>query len=187
MEFSIDQIKKVLTKKGYKFFDDELNIIGIRSKNNIANSFDDWLCVIKDNNEPLVFPITTDPGTYWLNNPSSVDGTAILVPGQYINSHKIGLHQGKYEVLKQDKPLKVWRDNNMDNVLDKEGKIYQGIFGINIHRSNATSQSTVVEKWSAGCQVFQKVDDFNHFMQICKDSKQSSFTYTLLEEIDFEK
>ncbi len=185
MEFSIDQIKKVLSQKGYQFFDNELNIIGIRSNNNVANSFDDWLCLIKGNDKPLIFPITTDPGAYWLNNPMSVEGTAILVPGQYIKSHKIGLHQGKYEALKQDLPLKVWRDDNRDNILNKEGKVYQGLFGINIHRSNATSQSQVVEKWSAGCQVFQKVDDFNKFMKICKDSNQSSFTYTLLEESDF--
>ncbi len=185
MEFTIDQIKEVLAKKGYKFFDDELNIIGIRSNNNVSNSFDDWLYLIKGDDDPLIFPITTDPGTYWLNNPLSVDGTAVLVPGQYIGSHKIGLHQGKYEALKQESYLKVWRDNNKDNIIDKEGKIYQGMFGINIHRSNPTSESQIVEKWSAGCQVFQKVDDFDRFMQICKDSGQSLFTYTLLEESDF--
>ena len=32
---------------------------------------------------------------------------AILKEGQYRGSHKIGLHQGKYEALRQKKPLKV--------------------------------------------------------------------------------
>ena len=188
MKFTLNEIKQVLNNKNYTFFDG-INIIGIRSNNTIANSFDDWLYLIfsDKNGETIIheFPITTDPGTYWLKNPLSVDGTAILVPGQYINSHVIGLHQGKYEALKQSKPVKVWRDNTKDRTLDKEGQIHEGIFGINIHRSNATSESSIVEKWSAGNQVFKKVADFNFLMEVCKNSNQNDFTYTLLEETDF--
>ncbi len=189
MKFTLDQIKNVLNKKGYRFFDEALNIIGIRSTNDIANSFDDWLYLIyKDGSGQLKqyeYPITTDPGAYWLENPTNLEGTAVLVPGQYKDSHGLGLHQGKYEVLKQRSPLKVWRDNTKDNKIDKGGKIHEGIFGINIHRSNPMSQSQVVEKWSAGCQVFQKVADFNFFMDVCRNSGQQAFTYTLLEENDF--
>ena len=114
MKFSIEQIKAVLKKKEYIFFDKDqkkfnLNIIGVRSNNEIANSFDDWLYLIyrDDSGEFNVheFPITTDPGAYWLKNPMNVNGTAILVPGQYRAAYKIGLHQGKYEALKQSKPL----------------------------------------------------------------------------------
>ncbi len=134
MKFTLEKIKRTLEKKGYLFFDKEqkkynLNIIGIRSNNDIANSFDDWLYLIyKDENgetKTYEFPITTDPGAYWLKNPLSVDGTAILVPGQYKDSHAIGLHQGKYKALKQQKPLKIWRDNTKDTKLDKEGKIHE--------------------------------------------------------------
>ncbi len=196
MKFDIPQIKEVLIKKGYTFFDKNkvynLNIIGVRSNNDVANSFDDWLYLIfRDEALQMQiheFPITTDPGTYWLQHPMNVNGTAILVPGQYKGSHQIGLHQGKYEALKQKAALKVWRDATRDTTLDKNGKIYTGIFGINIHRSNATSQSQIVEKWSAGCQVFQKVTHFNFFMDCCRKAKGiygNSFTYTLLEEIDF--
>lgn len=188
MRFTLEKIKQVLEKKNYGFFD-TINIIGVRSSNTIANSFDDWLYLIyKDQNgetKTHEFPITTDPGAYWLQNPANVKGTAILVPEQYKDSHIIGLHQGKYEALKQHKPLKVWRDNTRDTTLDKSSQIYEGIFGINIHRSNAQTQSQVVEKWSAGCQVFQKVADFNFFMGVCKNSGQDVFTYTLLEESDF--
>ncbi len=188
MRFTLEEIKQVLQKKNYNFFD-SINIIGVRSTNDIANSFDDWLYLIyKDENGALQiheFPITTDPGAYWLQNPSNVKGTAILVPGQYKDSHAIGLHQGKYEALKQQKPLKVWRDNTGDLTLDKTGEIDEGIFGINIHRSNATSESAIVEKWSAGCQVFKRVADFNFLMNVCKNSGQRDFSYTLLEETDF--
>lgn len=198
MKYTLEQIHQVLDSKEYLFFDKDqkpfnLNIIGIRSLNEIANVFDDWLYLIyrEENGKFKVheFPITTDPGAYWLKHPLNVNGTAILVPGQYKGSHQIGLHQGKYEALKQVGKLKVWRDNTKDTKLDQEGPIHEGIYGINIHRSNAKSESQVVEKWSAGCQVFKRVDDYNLFMDICRKSAKlygNSFTYTLLEELDFE-
>ncbi|PIB37457.1 hypothetical protein BFP72_07665 [Reichenbachiella sp. 5M10] len=196
MKFTRDALVQVLEKKQYRFFDNQkpynLNIIGIRSNNPIANSFDDWLYLIyRDEHlewKIFEFAITTDPGNYWLQNPSNVNGTAILVPGQYRQSHAIGLHQGRYEALKQQRPVTVWRDNDRDTSLDMNGPTDTGIFGINIHRSNANGESTVVEKWSAGCQVFKKVNDFNFFMDTCREAARrfgNSFTYTLLEESEF--
>ena len=188
MRFTLEQIKTVFYQKGYHFLE-SINIVGVRSSNTQANVFDDWLYLAYlDANgimKILELPVTTDPGLYWLENPTNVNGTAILVPGQYVDSHTIGLHQGKYEALKQQNPVKVWRDNSKDAILNHEGEIYEGIFGINIHRSNATSESTFVGKWSAGCQVFKRVADFNSFMDICKTSSRKNFTYTLLEEKDF--
>lgn len=195
MNFSTKQIQHVLAQKNYVFFDKEktynLNIIGVRSSNLVANSFDDSLYLIyRDEGLHLInhrFDVTTDPGAYWLKSPLNIDGTAVLVPGQYRGSHKIGLHRG-YKALVQKAPVKVWRDNDKDLEIDKGVATYEGIFGINIHRSNAYSESTIVEKWSAGCTVFKKVADFNFFMNICnkaKDMYGNSFTYTLLEEEDF--
>ena len=187
MKFTSNQLKAVFDKKGYQF-SDIINIVGIRSTNDIANSFDDWLFLIyKDENLEVLMeaPITTDPGIDYLKNPLNANGTAILVPGQYIGAYGLGLHQGKYNALKQMKPVKIWRDNNRDASIDKGGEIYEGLFGINIHRSNAKTESSIVGKWSAGCQVFKRVADFNFLLDICKKSQQKSFTYTLLEETDF--
>ena len=39
-------------------------------------------------------------------------GVAILKPGQYKKSHKIGKHQGKYEALCQQNPVTVYRDKS---------------------------------------------------------------------------
>ena len=78
-------------------------------------------------------------------------GVAILKPGQYRGSHTIGLHQGKYEALKQGGKVKVYRDANRDMNYD-EKVIQEGVFGINIHKAGANS--TYVENWSEGCQVF---------------------------------
>ncbi len=75
-KYSVDYIKEVLETKGYAFFTNgvyNLNIIGIRNPNLVANSFDDTMVVVyKIGGEWItkVYPITTDAGTYWLKKPN---------------------------------------------------------------------------------------------------------------------
>ena len=197
--YTVSNIKKVLDEKGYVFFPIDrpynLNIIGIRSFNPKSNSFDDTLVVIFSDKDGIVYnyqyDITTDPGRYWLEHPLNNKGTAILVPNQYRGLWKIRKHQGKYEALcqKPDVPVKVYRDRNKDDILDFDPlTIDEGIFGINLHHSNYYTQSYQVDKWSAGCQVFKRVKDFNEVMKLAKKARRiygNSFTYTLLEEKDF--
>jgi hypothetical protein len=81
-----------------------LNIIGIRSKDHKPNSFDDRMCVVFRDEQGWVtrtWECTTEPGKYWLENPTNVSGTAILVPGQYRSVYKIGQASGKYDALVQ--------------------------------------------------------------------------------------
>jgi len=66
-----------------------------------------------------------------------------------------------------------------------ETRTQEGVFGINIHKAGA--DSTYVENWSEGCQVFKKSADFEEFMAICRRAKDihgNSFTYTLIESSD---
>ena len=194
-------IKSYFAAKEYKFFDTpnkllNLNLIGVRRDNQGTNTFDDFLLVMYREEELMVsnrYQITTDPGKYWLKNPTNPKGTAVLAPGQYRGTWQIGKHQGKYEALVQRKKVKVWRDNNKDEIIDYNNITLlsdEGYFGINIHRSNPYDQSYVINKWSAGCQVFKKVEDYNKFIQVCKDSAEiygNSFTYTLVDEKDLRK
>ncbi len=183
----IDKIKVAMKAKGYAFFENgdyNINIIGIRTiGNKVTNVFDDLLTVSYKVNGELVFKqwaATTDPGTKGVKEFHNAQGVARLVPGQYKGSHAIGLHQGKYEALRQVKPLKVYRDSNKDMTFD-EKVITEGIYGINIHKAGA--DSTYVENWSEGCQVFKKSADFDSFMAIVKKAATlhgNSFTYTLL-------
>jgi hypothetical protein len=111
-------------------------------------------------------------------------GVARLVEGQYRGSHTIRLHQGKYEALGQAKNVKVYRDANHDMKYD-ETKITEGVYGINIHKAGA--DSTYVENWSEGCQVFKKAADFEEFMKICRKARDihgNSFSYTLIGSND---
>jgi len=196
-----ENIKSYFAAKEYRFFDTpdrrlNLNIIGVRRDNQGSNTFDDFLLVMYREEELMInhrWQATTDPGKYWLRFPMNSKGTAVLVPGQYRGAYKIGKHQNNYEALVQAKPLKVWRDNTKDEVIDYNSistLIDKGFFGINIHRSNPYTESYVVNKWSAGCQVFKKVEDFNSFMQLCRASAElygPKFTYTLIDEKDLRK
>jgi hypothetical protein len=189
----IDKIKQAMKVKNYKFFesgDYNLNIIGIRNSdtgNKVTNVFDDLLTVsykIGDVWHFKKWAATTDPGTKGVKEFHNAQGVARLVPGQYRGSHAIGLHQGKYEALKQAKPVKVYRDANKDMTYDTK-LITEGIYGINIHKAGA--DSTYVENWSEGCQVFKKSADFDEFMTLVKKAATlhgNSFTYTLLESKD---
>jgi len=189
----IDKIKVAMKAKGYAFFENgdyNLNIIGIRNSdtgNKVTNVFDDMLTVsykIGDVWHFKKWAATTDPGTKGVKEFHNAQGVARLVPGQYRGSHAIGLHQGKYEALKQAKPVKVYRDANKDMTYDTK-LITEGIYGINIHKAGA--DSTYVENWSEGCQVFKKSADFDEFMALVKKAATlhgNSFTYTLLESKD---
>jgi hypothetical protein len=206
MKYSREQIQAAVEAKGYVYFQSprgyDVNIIGIRNSTTdgrVTNAFDDLITVsylntLRYDEEECwnyhEFPCTTDPGTHWVENILSESGVAILKPNQYRGSHKIGLHQGKYEALRQKKPLQVYRDANKDNHYDLiEENIQKGIFGINIHRATAkpNRKSTRVDKWSAGCQVIAANADFNTFMKICNKAKGiwgNSFTYTLINSSD---
>ena len=196
-----ENIKSYFAAKDYKFFDTpdrklNINIIGVRRDNRGSNTFDDFILVMYREDEMMIshrWLATTDPGKYWLMNPSNPKGTAVLVPGQYRGTWQLGKHQGRYKALVQRKPVKVYRDDNKDEIIDFNNIITlidEGYFGINIHRSNPYKESYVVNKWSAGCQVFKKVEDYNKFIQLCSDSAKiygNSFSYTLIDEKDLRK
>jgi peptidoglycan hydrolase-like protein with peptidoglycan-binding domain len=193
-KYSKEKIEAAIKSKGYIWFADgldfQLNIVGVRNsdtKQVVTNVFDDKITVSYIENGEWKYKEwsnTTDPGKKGVKEYHNAAGVARLVEGQYINSHSLGLHQGKYEALKQAKNVKVFRDANRDLTYD-ETKTQQGIFGINIHKAGA--DSTYVENWSEGCQVFKKASDFEEFMAICRKASKlhgKYFTYTLINSND---
>ena len=195
------QIETAVKAKGYKWFENgdyNLNIVGVRNGETgteVTNKFDDFLTLsykVDGEWNFHCFDATTDPGKHWVENIMREEGVAVLKENQYRGSHKIGLHQGKYEALRQQKPVQVYRDNDLDSNYDLlEENVQEGIFGINIHRATKWEgkKSTQIDKWSAGCQVIAANDDFRLFMEICnkaKDAWSNSFTYTLINTNDLE-
>lgn len=181
-----------LNNKRYELYSRpfELNIVGVRADSTIPNRFDDTIHVFFKNNLGqwilYQFAATTDPGTYWLQNPLNPQGTAILKQGQYNGAYQIGLHRGQYYALVQRNPVTVFRDYDRNALLDfRNGTPYSGLFGINIHRASVQGTTKTIDRYSAGCQVFANADEFNRFMQLCEQHRSlygNSFTYTLIDE-----
>jgi hypothetical protein len=187
----LPKIKAILRDNNYELFSRpfELNIVGLRSKSTVANKFDDEMHVFYRIGalkwKYYIFKITTDPGTFWLNNPMQQKGTAILAEGQYKNAYQLGLHRNKYLALVQRKEMTIIRDYNRDAILDfNNGRRTTGIDGINIHRANQVGTTKLIGKNSAGCQVFENADQFALFIKMCQKHKTlygNAFTYTLID------
>jgi hypothetical protein len=199
-----ERLSVIMKKKGYVFFDKgsfNVNIVGVRSGESKANKFDDMILLVYRNKkgtwEVVSSTATTDPGKHYLvDSPVNDRGTAILVPNQYRGVYRVDIHAKSnknfaHEALCQrGGVLSVWRDNNRDDILDHNPEsIEEGWFGVNIHRSKSSGAANYVGAYSAGCQVFKNSTDFDTFMDVVNKSKDkygNSFTYTLLEEEDFE-
>jgi len=191
--YSLDKIIQTMEDRGYPVFRNaskkfNLNIVGIRTKDNTSNKFNDELVVFWPIGagifDSLRLDITTDPGLYYREHPINVNGTAILKEGFHRQIWQLGLHQGKKPALVQRGLATVYRDNNKDEVLDMvDGTEQQGYFGINLHR--AGKDSSQVDRWSAGCQVVGNEKEFEAFLSLvdlASTNWGNKFSYTLLLE-----
>lgn len=183
IRFTKEQLETAINKKSYKWYQNELNIIGIRntSKGNlVTNHFDDWITTTYRLNNvwySFQWDATTDPGKKSMLNFRNPNGVARLIPGQYIHCWELGKHKNQYEALRQIGNVKVTRDNDKDLIYDGKQE-FEGIYGINIHKSG--QNSIIVEDWSEGCQVFKRSADFDSFMDIVRNNGAEKFTYTLI-------
>ncbi len=72
-DITVHKLREALTRLGYAFFENgnhNLNIVGIRTKDLKANSFNDFIAVAYKNRgqwDLKVYEVTTDPGVYWRN------------------------------------------------------------------------------------------------------------------------
>lgn len=193
--YTCGRIADAVKARKYAWFENEydLNIVGVRSADLQANTFNDWVTVSHKRASGIwafyAFQATTDPGVFWRENPENVSGVAMLAAGQHRALWRIGLHQGKYPALVQNADAVVYRDSNRDKLLQPDAaKVETGKFGINCHRANPDGASQNVDKWSAGCQVLADSDDFSFLLTLCQRQivvrKALTFTYTLLNEAE---
>ncbi|MEO0882045.1 MAG: hypothetical protein AAFY34_04885 [Pseudomonadota bacterium] len=197
-----EAIHAAMAKHGYKIFDSDkgydVNIVGIRASDRVPDRFDDLMTVsyIQRSSGDWAFhawPCTTDSGKAIMEKPVNKGGAAFLKPGQYRSSHMIRLHNSDYEAIcqKWGTKLPVYRMNRLEEAINWKPSftLFGNGTGINIHRATANYRkfSTVVGRWSAGCQVFSDPADFAVFMGICRAAREiwgNSFSYTLLDEAD---
>lgn len=196
VKLTYNELKEVIKNKGHIFFESgpyDVNLYGIRSESLQVDEFNDILGIAFkdrfDNKINFMSEGTTKPGLYWLKKKmGNINGTAILIPGQYRGVWKISTHKG-YEALAQSKNgvFKVWRDNDADGQFDYNGKIYTDVTGLNMHTESLVADTEKVGAYSAGCQVRKDTNEHFAVIDLLKTAASiygNSFSYTLLEEDD---
>lgn len=186
---NIEKLQEVFKKKGYIWYTDRPNIIGIRTKLQIPDVFNDILFVEYEGKTFISTAFTTEPGVAMLSNPMNAKGTALLKPNQYKDTWSLGFHKQRKEhtALIQMLPVTVYRDADKDNLAEVTKVEDAGLFGINIHGTRPDRLVKVIGEFSAGCQVFHRWESKEEFIDICelyRIKTKNKFTYTLLNEED---
>lgn len=210
----INKIIKIVKDGGGEVFEQKgyINFCGIR--NNVTNdSFNDTLYIywkdVIDGTFKCVKTdaFTTKPGKNVIlneNGKSVSKGVAIVKEGWHKNCWHIGVHnpdsdKNKHLALRQDvgvtDPMTITRDKTQfGNTGKYELRIFSDTTEVgypytNMHRSG-DSQGNSVNGWSAGCQVFRYISDFNEMMELAKkadDNGQKKFSYYLTNKNIFDE
>ena len=200
---NIDVLRKIAKVHDFAIFDKgnyNLNIWGIRCNTVDTGTFNDLLLVFYKANDanPKMngkwtydwFSITTDPSDLNLIKPINSKGCAILDEGQFQGAFKLGKHKGDYDALVQAKPLPIFRITRKDGDIEISGEPTFEMCGINIHRASKWKIVSTIGLYSAGCQVFESVRDYeDKFIPLVKKAATmygNSFTYTLVNISDFD-
>lgn len=197
---ALERLGHTVFKNGDRPFN--LNIVGER--NTINPKVDKFGCRIhvfwkwKGRWHLRSWAATTYPGSrYLVEKLLNPKGAAILKEGQWRGVYAMDLHGGRYRALCQRLgTVEVYRDGNRNRVFDmKPSTLMRGMFGINIHapitvRAGMTSYiANIVYAASAGCQVFQRLQDFLEFRKLCDEAEKewgNKFTYTLVRDVDID-
>jgi hypothetical protein len=204
---TFDIIEQAFIKNKYNLYLEkayDLNLFGIRSNNSKSDSFDDFIgCIYIDDKfkkQLVIFPATTDPGKHWLLNPMNVNGTIIMVPGQYRSVYKIGYHNlsnpiEAYSAFQQIGLMIYVRDNDKSEYLNFDlyrntslriKNLFTSMASTNIHRASKWKKLLNIGMYSAGCQVLQNDVDLQTLLNLGNKQIESTgykkFTYTLFEE-----
>ena len=179
-------LKRVTKLDTFKGFPKDEFIIGVRSKENTKNVYDDKFYHYNGNLVCInVLTGTTNSGSYGFKNylKWNSKGVAEIKANEcYYNVWKPGLHKGKMQGLRQVGGFKVIRKKHEnDSILFWTIEFNRGL---NFHTNTYNKLSKVVKwfigGWSVGCQVCNNPVDYYKSMKTLK--KQKRITYFLIEE-----
>lgn len=198
---TLAQIADVMRLNGMKVFTKpfDMTLGGVRTLDNKANSFNDWLFMLYHDESGklcgIVEPGTTDAGLYYRNHPMNPGGTAIIASGfqtsgvyEYQNPPvdcKPG-HKGQ-EAFRLVKPIAMRRDPDRDNYLEEDGELFYENAATNGH--DMGDVGVKVDTWSAGCwgSIRKTMDKFFALAKLqIKHGHGSRFSYAMLNEKMFQ-
>lgn len=197
-ELTQDHVRHLYLKCGYPFHekgDFNVNFFGVRqhdADSSVAGQWDDVLGVMYRHPKKgwlhMLYEASVDAGSYYCQNPLNKYGTANMKEGYYRGLYARGLHNKRFEALRQVSNVTVYRDNNRDNVIDLDPSTTQhGMFFTNVHCSFESRQNY---KSSAGCQVTKarySDDEYWQFLWHFDESAKiwgNKFSYALFNAKD---
>lgn len=182
-------LKRVKSLSNFKVIPKDYWILGVRSKADTPNVYDDKFYLFKGEKFIMVTTGTTNPGTEALGKgwrKVNKDGAFVLKSDYWhYNLWQPGKHNGKIRALTQTGNVAVgYRDNNDNNKSEEIGVIRSGWYGINFHCNSYTRFQRIISwligGWSYGCQVCNNLTDYYRILDLI--GKQSKVSYCLLSE-----
>lgn len=182
----LDKVKEL---SSFKSIPKTLWILGVRSKADIPNAFDDKFYIYQGEKFIRMITGTTNPGITILKNhyKFNSEGAAILAADEWYHDVWVfGKHRGKIDALLQrGGKMKVYRDGDKDGKSEELGEPKWGFYGINFHLNdhniNSTIEKTAINGWSAGCQVPNQPVKYKEIMRLFKDYPHK-VSYCLINE-----
>jgi len=194
----LELLERVMEVEGFTHIPKGRWILGVRSKDDEPNMFDDKFYEYDGVKFIQVLIGTTNPGTTILQGGFKKyrnDGCAVVKSDKwYYDVWEYGLHNGKMPSLKQTgAKITVYRDGDLDNKSEELGKPTDGYYGINYHTntydftdSNLQVTSEEINGWSAGCQVINERDKYvaqmDWYRKAQSDGSQRKVSFCLLKE-----
>lgn len=183
-------LNHVKSLPSFKGIPSGLWILGVRSRADNYDMYDDKFYIFRSTNFVDVMTGTTNSGGYGLLNFAAwnKNGVAHVKSDEwYYNVWNVGKHKNKVKALVQVKPFKIYRDNNKNkqsgDVPEKAWQ-WEDWIGINFHPNTYNLNSKVITwmigGWSVGCQVVNDTLKFKKFIENLGDQRQ--FTYCLIDE-----
>ena len=187
-EYTDEELLKLASEaEGFKGYPTNLWIIGVRSKEDVFNEFDDKFYIFKGTEFVKVLTGTTNCGDRGLLGffKYGAKGAATLKADYW--HHRMwsyGLHRGKMRALRQVRPTAMYRDNNLDKQVDEIGTATNELVGINFHTTSTNKLTKAINKFinghSLGCQVVNNPKEYYEIIDLFRG--QTSVTYCLLKE-----
>jgi hypothetical protein len=178
---TIAQIENALLGKGWKIHREphRLNIVILRRTPGTHDLFDDMIVVIytaADGTRRLwAARCTADPGKPARERPTRKDGTGVWAVSQQVDGFALGDHHpgtpGAYTCFRPQVPIPVLRYTSIDDLTGTPSTSTQS----QIHRANATRESTVVGDWSTLCTVVANPTDYAALIALAREQECTGF------------
>lgn len=163
-------LDRVSSLKDFKGLPKDYWNLWVRSNEDEFDKFDDKRYLFKNDQYIMNTSCTTNKGGY---------GTAVVKADQWLYDGFIfGLHKGRMECLRQNKPFYFYRDYNMDKKTDETGELFYANIQTQYHTITYNKNSKVTRSniglWSEGCLVDNVNEDYEKTMRLVSHTKPVS-------------